>query len=350
MKQICVLTVLFVYTNSFAQLPITIQQKIDSLVAAKAIPGIIIGTTDQNKRSYYTAGFANKESAQLFDATTQVEIGSITKTFTAYILTSVLINNKISDSAFIGTYLPDSVQQNNSIANIRFVELMNHTSGLPKVPNNMGITFYSMQPYESYGEQQLFSFLKPASISKDGKYNYSNLGVGLAGVLAERISGKTYEQLLKQYITKPFKMSYTQMNVAPNRAKSKGYFKDGEAVYWNMNSLKAAGGIKSDATDMLTYIEYFLHKHQSLVIQDITKPTAIINKRMQIGKGWHILSQTNNTSLYWHNGETYGFDTFCAFNIETGKGIFIAVNVFGKTNIVDRLGLDIMNQMLGFKL
>lgn len=350
MKQILAIIVLFIYTNCFAQLPITIQNKIDSLVAAKAIPGIIVGTTDLKTSNFYTAGFANKETTQLFDAATQVEIGSISKTFTAYILTAVLIKNKISDSAFIGTYLPDSIQKNSSITNIRFIELMNHTSGLPRLPNNMGIALYSMQPYDSYGKFELFSYLKTASISKDGKYNYSNLGAGLAGVLAERISGKTYEQLLRKYITKPFKMKYTQMNVAPNRSISKGYFKNGEAVFWNMNSLKAAGGIKSDATDMLLYIDYLLRHDQSSIIQNITNPTAIINKRFLIGKGWHIISLSNNTSLYWHNGETRGFGTFCAFHKESGKGIFIAVNESGKNNIVDKLGFDLMSKMLGFKL
>ncbi len=349
MKQILTLVILLVITNCSAQLTITIQQKIDSLVAAKAIPGIIIGTTNQNKRSYYTAGFANKETTQLFDSTTQVEIGSITKTFTAYILTSVLINKKISDSTFIGAYLPDSIKQNSSIANIRFIELLNHTSGLPRLPTNMSNPENPMQPYENYGEQQLFSYLKIATLTKDGKSNYSNLGAGVAGVLAERISGKTYEQLLKQYITKPFKMSHTQMNAALNRPISIGYFNDSLATYWNMNSLRAAGGIKSDATDMLSYIEYVLKNNQSLVIQNITNPTLIINKRLQIAKGWHILSLSNKTSLYWHNGGTYGFSTFCAFHRESGKGIFIAVNAVNKNNIVDGLGVEIMRKMLELK-
>ncbi len=349
MRQIFTIAILLILTNCSAQFPITIQQKIDSLVAAKAIPGIIIGTTDQNKRSYFTAGFANKETAQSFDAFTQFEIGSISKTFTAYILTSILIDKKISDSAFIGAYLPDSIQQNSSIANIRFVELMNHTAGLPRLPNNMGITFYSMQPYEYYGEQQLFSYLKTAILAKDGKVSYSNLGAGLAGVLAERISRKSFEQLLKQYITKPFKMSYTQMNAASNRPKSIGYYNDSIATYWEMNILKAAGGIKSDAADMLSYIEYLLKNDQSDVIQNITTPTATINKRLQIAKGWHILSLPNNSSLYWHNGGTYGFSTFCAFQKETGKGIFIAVNAFNKNNIVDGLGVELMSKMLDIK-
>ena len=144
-------------------------------------------------------------------------------------------------------------------------------------------------------------------------------------------------------------MSYTQTKVAPNRSKSIGYFKDSIAVYWNMNSLRAAGGIKSDATDMLTYIEYLLQNDRSLVIQNITKPTAAMNKQLQIGKGWLIRMLSNNSSLYWHNGGTYGFSTFCAFHKETGKGIFIAVNAFEKNNIVDGLGVEIMGKMLDLK-
>ncbi len=324
-----------------------LQQKIDSLVGVKAIPGIIAGTSSKGIRTYYTSGFADTSSRQLLDSATQLEIGSISKTFTAYILTAILQQKGISDSSFIGSYLPDSVQANVPVAKIRFIELMNHTSGLPRLPDNMDATsFNSIQPYALYGAENLYSYLQKVVPDTSHKMTYSNLGAGLAGVLAERISGRSYSQLLKQYITRPFNMKYTGTTIAKNRKLSTGYLNGTIAEYWNMNILQPAGGIKSDAGDLLTYLEYFLQHQQLQLIQSLTTPTAQLNKQIKVARGWHLLNRADQPFLVWHNGGTYGFSTFCAFHKESGNAVFVAINAFNKNQIADGLGIEIITKML----
>lgn len=324
-----------------------IQQKIDSLVNSKAIPGIIVGISDRGVRRYYNGGFANKDTRQPFDAATQVEIGSITKTMTAYLLSAVLKEQKISDTAAIGPYLPDSVRTNVSVSAIRFVELMNHTSGLPRLPENIGPTVRNpLQPYAAYGPEQLYAYLAKAIPDSTGKVSYSNLGAGLAGVLAARISGIPYEQLLKKYITLPFGMQHTDTSAAPGRPFSTGYYNEQPAEYWTMHVLKPAGGVKSDAADMLNYLEQLIRNQQSAVVSSITTPTASINNRLLVAKGWHILILPNQRSLLWHNGGTFGFSSFSAFHKESGKALFLSVNAFNKNNIGDAFGIEIMTKLL----
>ena len=67
-----------------------IQHKGDSLYKAANLPGLYVGIIDGGQRQYFSFGYANKESRQAFDSTTLFEIGSITKTFTAYIIEKVL--------------------------------------------------------------------------------------------------------------------------------------------------------------------------------------------------------------------------------------------------------------------
>lgn len=324
-----------------------IQQKIDSLVNSKAIPGIIVGISDRGVRRYYSGGFANKDTRQPFDAATQVEIGSITKTMTAYLLTAVLQEQKISDTTAIGPYLPDSVRTNLSVSAIRFVELMNHTSGLPRLPENINPTVQNpLQPYAAYGPEHLYAYLAKAIPDSTRKVSYSNLGAGLAGILAARISGIPYEQLLKKYITLPYGMQHTDTSAAPGRPFSTGYFNEQPAEYWTMHVLKPAGGVKSDAADMLTYLEQLIRNQQSAVVSSITTPTASINNRLLVAKGWHILIQPNQPSLFWHNGGTFGFSSFCAFHKESGKALFLSVNAFNKNNIGDAFGIEIMTKLL----
>lgn len=342
------LFILFVGNSSYSQTDYTaiIQFKTDSAFRSNAIPGILIGTSINGKHQFFTAGNADKKNNTAFSLDTQFEIGSISKTFTAFILESVLQKEKISDSTSIVQFLPDSLSRNKSLSSIQLVHLLNHTSGLPRLPDNMGTPENFMQPYANYKKEDLYAYLSKAKTNNIGKVNYSNLGTGLAGVLAEIISGKSYEYLLNKYINKPFHLKHTGINVSQNRPKAIGYFNKQEAIYWDMSSLVAAGGIKSDAVDMLNYLDY-IATHQSLsVIQSILQKTAEINKEVAVAKGWHTLEKNEKTLLYWHNGGTYGFSTFCAFNPSNKNSIIVVINAFDKNIIADKLGIDIMTKIL----
>lgn len=347
MKKICtVVFLLFIVVSSFGQKEyISIQDKLDSLIKSKKIPGIFVATIQKNKREFYTSGFANKEKELKFDLETQVEIGSITKTFTAYILTSILKEKKIDINTSIGAFLPDSVRINTTVSEISFLQLMNHTSGLARLPGNMDMGKNPMQPYINYSLNNLYSYLKKAMPDTNKKISYSNLGMGLAGVLAESISKKSYEELVKKYITVPFKMKSTGLTITQKLPIAVGYFNGAAAEYWNMNALKAAGGVKSNANDMLTYLQYILNHPENKILESVTTISAPINDRIKIAKGWHLLTETGKPDIIWHNGGTYGFSTFCAFDKVNGIAVFVAVNAFNMNAISDGLGIEIMKMM-----
>lgn len=326
---------------------VVIQQKIDSLVAAQVIPGIIIGTINKGEQSFYTAGWANVEKKQKFSANTQLEIGSITKTFTAFIVESVLRNKGIADTAFILSYLPDSVKANKGLAAIRFIHLLNHTAGFPRLPSNLHVSVNMPQPYEGYNRSKLYSYLVSAKVQPIGNVDYSNLGMGLAGDLVEIISGKSYSQLLEQYISKPFQLKETALSANERLPKSTGYFKKEQpAFYWNMEALVGAGAIKSTAADMLQYAAYILQHKDDPILQNVLSPTAKLNAQISVAKSWHIFSIANNPPIAWHNGGTYGFSTFIAINNTTQQAVFLAINEFNKNNIGDNLGITIITKLL----
>ncbi|HQW85000.1 MAG TPA: serine hydrolase domain-containing protein [Ferruginibacter sp.] len=329
-----------------------IQQTIDSAYEKEKIPGIFVAVLDNEKRSYFSSGFAKPEIKTHFDSTTVFEIGSITKTFTAYILMAVLHEKRISDTASIINFLPDSVQKNKNLLRISFISLMNHTSGLPRLPNNLKIENVR-QPYENYSEKDLYAYLKVCTPMPDGKYNYSNLGAGLGGVLAERISGKTYAQLLDEYIFLPFKMVTEFNTVANSNNYSQGYFaKDDKTPYWNMNVLAPAGGLKCSGSEMLSYLQNLCFpqtKNAKKIISELTSQTVTINEKLAVGRGWHIFFEKDEPAIYWHNGGTYGFSTFCAFIKGSSKAVMVVINQTGKNNISDLLGIKIIKKMMSEK-
>jgi CubicO group peptidase (beta-lactamase class C family) len=326
-----------------------INRKADSLLVQQQLPGIFIGVLNGGQRNYYNFGYAVPDQHELFDSTTLFEAGSITKTFTAYILLNVLQEKHLADSAFIIAYLPDSVKGNTALQPIRFLHLMNHTSGLPRMPENINPTVTNpLQPYEHYDTRLLFSYLKTAKPVITGKSDYSNLGAALAGILAERISGQSYAALLEKYITRPFALTslYLQTPAGLNH-KSTGYFNGNATAYWNMNSMVAAGGIQTTAADLLSYLQHIAQpdaSHRALVDAMLT-PTVSLNEQVKIGRGWHTAEQKNKPVIYWHNGGTYGFSTFAAFLAGQNKAVMVVVNAFNKNQVSDGLGFSIINKL-----
>ncbi|MFI5132310.1 MAG: serine hydrolase domain-containing protein, partial [Chitinophagales bacterium] len=220
-----------------------INSKADSLFKSQKVPGLFIGISVNGVRKYYNFGYADPDKRMPFDSATIFEIGSITKTFTAYVLENVLQEKSISDSSSILQYLPDSVQQNKSLQSISFLSLLNHTSGLPRLPGNIELS--GMAPYDHYTIAHLFTYLKSCTPQAAGHSSYSNLGAGLAGVLAQRISGKTYNELLSEYIFHPFKITpHPDESLNGTVNKSQGYFETVKADYWNADALAPAGTLK----------------------------------------------------------------------------------------------------------
>ena len=100
--------------------------------------GLSIGILKDGKTIFYDYGETAKGNAQLPDQNTIFEIGSISKTFTAILLADAVNSGKIKLDDPVSKYLPDSIPklQYNNVP-ITIASLSNHSSGIPRMPNNM---------------------------------------------------------------------------------------------------------------------------------------------------------------------------------------------------------------------
>jgi D-alanyl-D-alanine-carboxypeptidase/D-alanyl-D-alanine-endopeptidase len=351
------LCLLGLYNNSCAQkagddsLRSFVQTKADAAILKEKVPGILVLYGKGKEENLYTTGFADPDKKLVFDKNTFFEIGSITKTFTAYVLMSVLRDHAIEDSSSIISFLPKEVQQNKFLDSTNFLQLMNHTSGLPRLPENMELKENDLQPYQHYNSKKLFDYLATVKPGATGKYQYSNLAAGLAGVLAERISGKTYAALLDQYIFLPFKIVDQNNTLEKSANKSQGYIdKEIKAEYWNMDVLAPAGALKCTGAEMIKYLQAMIEPIDSrsgVIIDSLTTTTLRLSPNTAVGRGWHSISMKGRPTVYWHNGGTYGFSTYAAFTKHTGHWVMVVTNHFNKNNSVsDILGNQVMNKML----
>ncbi|HEX4373938.1 MAG TPA: serine hydrolase [Puia sp.] len=335
--------------DSIGDIDSFVTKRISAAYNQSKVPGIYIGILQNTERKYFSAGLANTENKTPFNSSMLFEAGSITKTFTAYILLEVLKEHHIDETTSIIDFLPDSVRANKNLQTVTFYNLLNHTSGLPRLPDNLSATIKDqLQPYENYTIENLFSYLKTCTPKPDGKSNYSNLGFGLVGALAEIISKKSYDDLLYEKIFLPFKMTSENKKSKTAEDKIQGYFDTVAVAYWKWNILGGCGKLICSASQMLSYLQYMCctsNKKSALLIDSLTSPTININGRVKVCRAWNTIEEKDKPVIYWHNGGTYGFSTFAAFLKNKGVAVIVIVNAYNKNTISDMLGVQIMNKL-----
>lgn len=311
--------------------------------------GLCIGVINNGNISTYNYGETAKGNGKLPSADNIFEIGSLTKTFTATLLAYYVNEGRVKLSDPIIKYLPDSVTANPALDGITLLMLSNHTSGLPRLPEDFGKHVRdAANPYQYYTQDLMFSYLKHyKTTAKPGvEYSYSNFAVGLLGKILEHVSGgESYEQMVTEMITKPLNMNETAQHET-HMQKSEMvpvYSEDGaETPNWDWDALAPAGAFNSSMNDLLIYARANLTKNLTRLGKAIELTHQITyTKEPSVGLGWHVIT-VNGVAYYFHDGGTGGSSTFFAFNIEKNIAVIALSNSAESTY---NMGIDILKQL-----
>lgn len=197
----------FLVFGSLHSLSQTKGQKIDKLLAQYHLNGQFNGTAliaDHDKvilkKGY---GYANLEWKIPNTPDTKFRIGSVTKTFTDMLALQQIEKGKLKLDGVISDYLPDYPKPQGQ--QVTVYHLMTHTSGLPDY-DALDIDYSKFYPHEKI--LAMFDSL-PLQFPPGSQFSYTNSGAFLLGVILEKITGKTYEQLLNENIIRPLQLKNT---------------------------------------------------------------------------------------------------------------------------------------------
>lgn len=258
------------------------------------------------------------------------EVGSITKVFTATLLSEFVSKNKINLDDSLQDHLDFKLKFNDTIT---LKELANHTSGLPKIPSNLSASIIdSNNPYKDYNNDQLIAYLKnevTLNHTPGKKHESSNLGAGILGFVLSKMDSTSYETLLQENIFKKYGMlnSTSQLKNATNYLVNALNPKGKKTSNWDFDALAGAGGILSNVTDLSKFaLAQFDNSNKTLKLTQ--QPTFKISHKMSKGLGWTIL-RANNNQVIWHHGRTGGYTSSIALDVQHKNGIIILSNLSG---------------------
>ena len=210
----------------------------------------------ENGKVIYKGGFgmANMEWNIPNTPDTKFRLGSITKQFTSMLTLQLVEQGKLKLDGKISDYLPDYRKDIGEKVTVH--HLLTHTSGIPSYTGQPGFfQNVSRNPYKvaDFVKQYTSGNLE---FEPGTKYSYNNSGYFLLGAIVERITGKTYEQALKEMIFDKVGMKNTGYDLhSPLLAKrASGYAKTPSgylnATYLDMSIPYAAGSMYSTVEDL----------------------------------------------------------------------------------------------------
>lgn len=305
----------------------------------------------------YTAGGAPilTASAGVAAPSSMFQIGSNTKSFTATLVLQLEAAGKLKIDDPIGRWLP----QYPAWRHITLRRLLDMTSGIPTYDNTPQFQrAYAASPYHYYSAQELVSYVYPRS----GKpkvlagWNYSNTGYELTEMVLERVTGKSYGELLRTRIFEPLGLhdTFYQRHLLPMSAgkrMSPGYFYSndrdnrGLAPLYNTDVRRyslswtgAAGGIVSTPSDVTQWARALYAgtllpaKQHAEMMQMVSLKTGrpLANTSPSDPRGFALgMAQSYMPKigrLWFYEGETLGFRVTQALLPQSHAIVSVALN------------------------
>ena len=333
--------------------------QIDQLISKYAEYGKFNGSvlvSDQGKVIYKKGfGMANMEWDIPNEPDTKHRLGSITKQFTAMLILQLAEAGKIDLQAPVTKYLPEYPKESGDKITIH--HLLTHTSGIPNYTSFP--KFFEDESRTPYTPDMFLKVFEDKDLDfEPGKqFSYSNSGYFLLGVLAEKLTGKSYEDLLHEKVFKPLSMNATgydnHADILKNRAT--GYEKQAgnyvNSRYLDMSIPYAAGSLYSTAEDLYLWDQALYtntilsQKYMELYFKPYISAWGDNHYAYGWGVGYENLGKSTD-SIYTisHGGGINGFNTNIA-RTPSDKSLVVLLNNTGGAplNLITRAILGIIH-------
>lgn len=296
---------------------------------------IVVGLIDEDGSHVVSFGKLSKDSTSDVGGDTIFEIGSITKTFTGILFQDLIDRGEVKADDPAAKYLPATIRvPTRHGKQITLLHLATHTSGLPRMPNNL-------QPKRAdnlaaeYGEEKLYAFLSRCELTRNpgAQFEYSNVGLGLLGHIITLKTGVDFESLVLEKICRPLKMESTCITLTPElrRRLAQGHNQLGYPVAGLefAPAMVGAGAMRSTANDLLKYVSAnlgLIPSDLSALMRRTHEPRFCPPLRRSVGLTWIIQRYPQGHQIVGHGGGTDGYSTWCGFDQARRRGVVVLSN------------------------
>lgn len=313
------LVLLSFYVPVFAQLD-KVEQAF-AKAAEEGFSGVVVLSRAGELVFEKTAGYREFESGTPLLSADIFEMASITKQFTAMMVMmcqekGLLDYDKHADQYLDIPYKGVSIRQ-----------LLSHTNGLP---DYQAVMDQHWDKSKVAGNADILEYLRryqPPMLAQPGeKYEYSNTGYVFLASIVEKVTGRDFIELSREWIFEPLGLGHTDIRTLEEKAKVKnfaaGHSLDEKGVYINANKFhssdytvwlgnrKGPGRISSNVQDLLIW-DRALKANQLVAAETLQlafSPTQLNDGSLSLyGFGWDVDKYPQLGKTVSHTGSNPGY-------------------------------------------
>ncbi len=310
---------------------VTAARQAAEAAMAAGVPAVQIAVSDGGQIIYSEAfGMTDRESAIAATPRSVLQIGSVTKQFTAAAILRLAERGALTLDDRIEKLLPDF---NPRGATITVRQLLSHTSGVrrewfPPGPPWINLTapVTRAQTMQGLNSGQLLDF------APGTKWSYSNAGFMLLGLAIESVTGKSYAEFIHQEFVLPLGLLDTGVCGTSNLPLPEGYGRP-VGTWVRMPSfattvVQYSGGLCSTASDLARWSHLLATGHAVLPASYARMTTAsklANNTLVPYGFGLDVQKMLGHPAVS-HGGALNGFQTYLLYFPERDIAVAVLTN------------------------
>lgn len=321
------------YTQSLDKA--SLDQFFDRLNEKNKAMGSLIITKEGNVLYNRSIGYSqiNGTDKKALTAATRQRIGSITKMFTAVMVLQLAEEGKLKLNDTLDKFFPQVPNANK----ITITHILGHRSGIRDVSEDRD---FRTRRLDGITRDELLALIvksKP-DFEPDTKYAYSNAGFQVLGMIVEMLSGKTYEQALKQKITSKIGLKDTYVATGNTDATKNESFSYRYITGWvqepatHGSLLLGSGAAISTPADLATFIQSLFNGKL------VSQKSLNLMKTIKDGYGLGMDTfQFAGKTFYGHTGGIDNYGSWLAYLPEEKLAVVYTTNakVYPVVNIMN---------------
>jgi D-alanyl-D-alanine carboxypeptidase len=279
-------------------------------------------------------------------------VGSVTKSFVATVVLQLVGAGRTALDDTVEKWLPGIIPDGDRIT---LRHLLQHTSGIVDYgESNPFRSFYGTTEaivgmrHRTWTAPELLAFVagQPSLFEPGSSWAYSSTNYLLLGLVVERVTGNSYATEVERRILRPLDLPDTEVPGAnPHIAGPHlhGYLRDAgrepvDITEFDHSFAGAAGELVSSAADLNRF-------YCALMTGGLLAPAQLAEMRtvraagdgFDYGLGIATRQLPDGTTLWGHNGGTFGFETFSWTTGEGGCQVTVAVTSWADSNLHARV-------------
>ncbi|WP_165252517.1 serine hydrolase [Paludisphaera soli] len=315
--------------------PETVDSYVREVMAKRHVPGVSIAVVRDGK-TLLAKGFGLADVELNVPATeeTVYQLASVTKTFTAAGVMLLVKDGKLALDDKVADRVPGLPD---AWKDVTIQQLLSHTSGIKSYTSVEG---FEKSVRKDFAPREILDLVakEPLEFAPGEKWNYSNTGYFLLGMLIEEVAGKPYAAFMSERVFEPLGMERTRVNdlkaIIPGRASGYGWddekqeLRNGE--YVSPTQPFAAGALVSTVADLAKWdaalVEGSLLDKPTL--ERMWTPARLKDGEAGYGLGWAV-GKANGARMVSHGGGIPGFSTEIARFPDDGLTVIVLTNAEG---------------------